>query len=281
MKIIFSHTTNLQKLVFYQIGYIIYSNIGGNFMSKAKNNYKKELYNLWVELVKFQNTLIKKEEKVLLILEGRDSAGKDGMIRTIARHLSPRETRVFAVSKPTDKEKKEWYFQRFVPHLPAPSEFVLFNRSWYNRAGVERVMGFCTKKEYEQFYEDVIYFENLLLNAGIKMFKFYLDIDKKEQEKRLESRKKDPLKQWKESPVDDVAIKHFDDYTQARNEMFERTHTPQSPWIIVNANDKHNARLNLIKYFLLNVDYKDKNEKILNVDPNIVVVYNKNFLSNN
>ncbi len=246
-------------------------------MSKDKNNYKKEIYKLWLELVKFQSTLIKKEEKVLLILEGRDSAGKDGMIRTITRHLSPRDTRVFAVTKPTDKESKEWYFQRFVPHLPAPSEFVLFNRSWYNRAGVERVMGFCTKKQYEQFYIDVVYFENLLMNAGIKMFKYYLDIDKKEQEKRLASRKTDPLKQWKESPVDDAALKHFDDYTKARDEMFERTHTPQSPWIIVKANDKHLARLNLIKHFLLNNDYKDKDEKVLNADPDIVFEYNKNF----
>lgn len=247
-------------------------------MPKEKDNYKSEIYKLWLELVKFQNALIKKEEKVLMILEGRDSAGKDGMIRTITRHLSPRETRVFAISKPTDKEAKEWYFQRFVPHLPAPSEFVLFNRSWYNRAGVERVMGFCTKKEYEQFYEDVIYFENLLLNSNIKMFKYYLDIDKKEQEKRLESRKTDLLKHWKESPVDDVALKHFDDYTKARDEMFERTHTPQSPWFIVKANDKHQARLNLIKHFLLNNNYKDKDERVLSPDPKIVFMYSKAYV---
>lgn len=247
----------------------------------SKDNDKSEFYNLWVELVKFQYSLIKKEEKVLIILEGRDSAGKDGMIRNFTRHLSPRETRIFAIQKPTDKEAKEWYFQRFVPHLPAPSELVLFNRSWYNRAGVERVMGFCTKKEYEQFFEDVVYFENLLLNAGIKMFKYYLDIDKKEQEKRLNQREKDPLKQWKESPVDDAAIKHFDDYTKARNEMFERTHTPNSPWIIVNANDKHKARVNLIKHFLLNMSYKDRNEKILNLDSKVVFPYNKNFIVSN
>ena len=245
--------------------------------NNEKDVYKKELYNLWVELVKFQNKLIKKENKVLLILEGRDSAGKDGMIRTIARHLSPRETKIFAIQKPNDKEAKEWYFQRFVPHLPGPSEFVLFNRSWYNRTGVERVMGFCTKEEYEQFFSDVIYFENLLINSGIKMFKFYLDIDKEEQEKRLKQREKDVLKQWKESPVDDEALKHFNDYTKARDEMFERTHTPQSPWIIVKANNKYKARINLIKHFLLNVSYKDKNNKILNVDPKIVFQYNKNF----
>lgn len=247
--------------------------------SDTQSIYKKELYNLYIELVKFQKELIKKEGKVLVILEGRDSAGKDGMIRTITRHLSPRETRVFAVSKPTDRQAKEWYFQRFVQNLPGPSEFVLFNRSWYNRAGVERVMGFCTKKEYEQFFEDVIYFENLLLNSKIKIFKYYLDIDKKEQEKRLKSRKQEPLKQWKESPVDDTALKHFDDYTKARDEMFERTHSPRSPWYIVRSNDKRQARINLIKHFLSNIHYKDKDLKVLNLDTNIVSIYDKQFLS--
>ncbi len=172
----------------------------------SHRKYKDELYALQVELVKLQRDIIAEDRKLLVILEGRDSAGKDGVAKRIVEHLSPRETRVVALGKPSDRQQSEWYFQRYAPHLPAAQELVIFNRSWYNRAGVERVMGFCTDEQYERFMVSVPQFEDMLAGSGIVLMKYYLDISKPEQKKRLDERRKDPLKQWKISPIDSVAL---------------------------------------------------------------------------
>jgi polyphosphate kinase 2 len=235
--------------------------------------YGETLLKLQVELVKFQRHLISKGEKVLIIFEGRDTGGKDGMIKRITEHLSPRDTRVVALGKPSDREASQWYFQRYVPHLPAAGEMVLFNRSWYNRAGVEKVMGFCTDAEYHDFMETVGAFEQMLVRSGIKMFKYYLDIDRHEQKKRLEARKEDPLKQWKLSPIDDVALKHWEDYTVARDEMFQRTSVPVQ-WRVVVGDDKKKARLNCIRDMLSNLEYHGKKEKLTEPDQTVVFAYN-------
>jgi len=238
-----------------------------------KKEYKKELYYLQVELVKFQRQVIEKDLKVCTVFEGRDAAGKDGTIKRFVEHLSPRETRVVALGKPSDIDKKSWYFQRYVPHLPHGGEMVFFNRSWYNRAGVERVMGFCTKDEYEQFMQEVPNFEHLLVHDGMIFTKYYLDITKEEQKKRLEDRKKDPLKQWKLSPIDMQAQKLWKEYSLARDEMFARTHFAFAPWYVVRADDKRAARINCIKHFLSKVSYPNKDEALLVYDPNIVCEY--------
>src|SRR5215831_2806462 len=228
--------------------------------------YRKTLTKLQVELVKLQRQIIADRERVLVIVEGRDAAGKDGAIKHVVEHLSPRETRVVALGPPSDRERHAWYFQRYVAHLPTAGEMVLFNRSWYNRAGVEPVMGFCTKAETREFLETVPDFEQMLISARIKLFKYYLDIDKHEQKKRLGERRRDPLKQWKLSPVDAKASKLWSQYSKMRNLMFAHTHAPLSPWTVVRADHKHRARLNLIRDLLSRLDYKGRDERLLAVD---------------
>ncbi len=240
-----------------------------------KSRYKKELYLLQIELVKFQREVIAKNLRVCVIFEGRDAAGKDGTIKRFTQHLSPRETRVVALGKPSDIDKKSWYFQRYVPHLPHGGEIVFFNRSWYNRAGVEKVMGFCTKEEYEKFMEEVPNFEHLLVHDGIGFVKYYLDISKEEQKKRLQERKNDPLKQWKISPIDQKAQKLWREYSLARDEMFARTHFAYAPWFVVRADDKRSARINTIKHFLSRQSYPEKNEELLLFDPKAVFEFDK------
>lgn len=239
----------------------------------SRKEYKDTLRALQIELVKLQRHFIHCHDKILVVLEGRDGAGKDGAIKRIVQHLSPRETRVVALGKPSDRDRSAWYFQRYVAHLPSAEEFVLFNRSWYNRAGVERVMGFCTDAEYEEFMRTVPAFEHMLVNSGIKLLKYYLDVSRQEQKSRLGARRKDPLKQWKTSPIDKRALKQWDAYTLARDEMFARTHTLVAPWIVVRANNKRLARLNLIKDLLMRLDYCDKDASLLVVDPKIVFQY--------
>ncbi len=234
-------------------------------------HYKRALYDLQVELVKLQRHLIAHDARVLVILEGRDGAGKDGTIKRLTEHMSPRETRVHAPSKPSSREDSEWYFQRFVPQLPAAQEFVIFNRSWYNRAGVERVMGFCKRADVEDFFESVVPFETILVRDGLSIRKYYLDISKTEQKKRLAERRKDPLKRWKESPIDDAALENWDAYTRARDEMFERTDHLAAPWHIVNADVKKTARLEFIRDLLQSFHYKGKNKKL--VHPNRKIVF--------
>jgi polyphosphate kinase 2 len=237
--------------------------------------YKALLRALQIELVKIQKHVIKHGHKVLVIFEGRDASGKDGTIKRIVQHLSPRETRVVALGKPSDRDRASWYFQRYVPHLPAAQESVLFNRSWYNRAGVERVMEFCTEREYERFLEEVVPFEHMLVGSGIQILKYYLDIGKKEQKKRLRARLDDPLKQWKTSPIDKVAVKHFEDYTKARDQMLAKTSSPVSPWIVVRAEDKRIARLNVIRDLIARLACPQTDKHLARPDLKVVFPYDK------
>ena len=246
----------------------------------AKVAYKKTLRELQVELVKLQKHLISRGERLLVVFEGRDASGKDGTIKRIVKHMSPRETRVVALGPPTERDRLSWYFQRFVEHLPAAKEIVLFNRSWYNRAGVEHVMGFCTAEEHQLFLETVPQFEHMLVRSGITLVKYYLDIGKHEQKKRLASRRTSPLKRWKRSPVDDVAVSHWGAYTRARNEMLARTHTPISPWRIVRADQKHVARLAVIRDLLSHVDYPEKRKRLVRADSDTVFVFEPEYVAN-
>jgi len=250
-----------------------------NGAKKKKKDEKDELRDLQIELVKLQRDLIANGRKLLVIIEGRDGAGKDGTIKRITEHLSPRETRVVALGKPSDRQLSEWYFQRYAPHLPTAGEFVIFNRSWYNRAGVERVMGFCTSIEYGEFIDSVPVFESMLVRSGIMLVKYYLDISKDEQKERLDARRKDPLKQWKISPIDAVAIKHWKDYSRARSDMLPLTHHEDAPWIIVNANEKPAARLNLIRDLLSRIDYKDRDKSVARPDRSIVGTFTSEMLT--
>jgi polyphosphate kinase 2 len=245
-----------------------------------RNDYKKTLYQLQIELVKLQNHIIKHNDRILVIFEGRDAGGKDGTIKRITQHLSPRETRTVALGKPSDRDISSWYFQRYAAHLPTAQEMVLFNRSWYNRAGVERVMGFCTDEQYHEFIETVPDFEQMLVRSGIKLLKYYLDISKDEQKKRLKDRRQDPLKQWKISPIDKAAHKQWDEYSQARNIIFARTHHLTAPWTVVRADDKQSARINVIKDMLFRLDYKGKDDALVLPDSDIVFNYEESYLKN-
>ncbi|HEX4097958.1 MAG TPA: polyphosphate kinase 2, partial [Caulobacteraceae bacterium] len=210
-------------------------------------DYKKEMLRLQVALVRLQASAVSSGEKILVVLEGRDAAGKDGTIKRITEFLSPRNTRVVALPKPTDRQTTEWYFQRYVPHLPAAGEFVVFNRSWYNRAGVEKVMGFSTPEQQEQFIRDAPEFERMLVEADIRLVKYWLDIDKKEQADRLEARRTDPLKQLKVSDLDAVAQARWKGYSNARNDMLKRSNPDWAPWICVRNDHKKAGRVNLIR----------------------------------
>ena len=251
-----------------------------NKKAEKSQQYKEELRLLQIELVKLQRHIIQRGDKILILLEGRDGAGKDGSIKRITEHLSPRETRVVALPKPSDREQTEWYFQRYIAHLPAAAEFVLFNRSWYNRAGVERVMGFCTEKQLEEFFQEVGVLEGMLMRSGIHLRKFYLDITRKEQKARLAAREDDPLKQWKTSPIDQQAVKHWKDYSKARNEMFARSHSTLCAWTIVRADDKKVARLQIIKEILLRLEYDGKDVELVSPDRNVIFDYDPSYLEN-
>jgi polyphosphate kinase 2 len=257
-----------------------FQNANESAKAKAKRSYKGGLRKLQVELVKLQHHLIKCDDKILTILEGRDAAGKDGTIKRIMQHLSPRETRVVALGKPSDQDRSSWYFQRYVPHLPAVQQIVLFNRSWYNRAGVERVMGFCTEAEHEEFMGSVSDFEHMLVRSGIQLLKYYLDISKDEQKRRLKDRKADPLKRWKISPIDDQALKYWKQYSAARNEMLARSHNPMAPWTIVRADDKRQTRLNVIRDVLGRLHYKDKGKRLIRPDPERLFSFDTSYLEN-
>jgi len=245
----------------------------------GKHHYARELRRLQIELVKLHRNVIARGRKVLVILEGRDAAGKDGTIKRIAEHLSPREVRVVAPGKPSDREETEWYFQRYTVHLPAAQEIVLFNRSWYNRAGVEYVMKFCTRAEHEAFLEAVPGFEQMLVRSGIHLLKYYLDISRAEQARRLKERRRDPLKQWKLSPVDEAAQQHWGDYSRARDQMFMRSHTREAPWLVVRADDKHQARLNVIRDMLARVKAPDVSRKLARPDGRVVREFSEPLLT--
>ena len=238
------------------------------------SNYDHELRLLQIELVKLQKSLIANGDQILIVLEGRDTAGKDGTIKAITEHLSPRETRVVALGKPSDVEADQWYFQRYIAQLPKRGEFVLFNRSWYNRAGVEMVMGFCSKAQYATFMSTVNPLESILIQSGVTVLKYYLDISKKEQRERLQSREQDPLKQWKISPIDQQAQKKWNAYSTYRNAMLLKTSTAEAPWTIVRANNKKEAHLNLIRDLLLRINYAGKDKKMAAPDKEIAFRWN-------
>ena len=224
---------------------------------EARRQYFRELFRLQGELVKLQDWVVASRHKVVILFEGRDAAGKGGVIKRITQRLNPRVCRVAALPAPNDRERTQWYFQRYVSHLPAAGEIVLFDRSWYNRAGVERVMGFCTDDEYEEFFRSVPEFEKMLVRSGIQVIKYWFSISDEEQHSRFLGRIHDPLKQWKLSPMDLESRARWEDYTRAKEVMLARTHIPEAPWWVVEADDKKRARLNCIAHLLGQFPYEE------------------------
>jgi polyphosphate kinase 2 len=242
--------------------------------------YEKQLRDLQIELVKLQQWVLKEKKRVAVIFEGRDAAGKGGAIRRFMEHLNPRSSRLVALNKPTNVEKGQWYFQRYIKELPNPGEIVFFDRSWYNRAVVEPVMGFCSDKEYNDFLVQVPEFEHMLYEDGLIIIKFWLSISKEEQLKRFNARNNNPLKRWKFSPVDKKGQELWDTYTHYKDEMYSKTHTTYCPWMIIKTNHKKTARLEAMRYVLSRFDYDGKKETstLLTPDPNVVMrYYRSNF----
>ncbi len=222
-----------------------------------KKLYRKELQRLQIELVKLQEWIRDQGLQVVVVFEGRDAAGKGGVIKRITQRLNPRICRVVALGTPTEREKTQWYFQRYVPHLPAAGEMVLFDRSWYNRAGVERVMGFCTDEEYEEFLRSCPEFERMLVRSGIRLIKYWFSVSDEEQERRFQARIEDPTKRWKLSPMDMESRARWVEYSRAKDVMFAHTDIKQAPWYVVEADDKKRARLNCIHHLLSQIPYRD------------------------
>jgi polyphosphate kinase 2 len=242
------------------------------WVKKETLAYEKELKRLQVELLKFQNHVKDKGLKILMIFEGRDAAGKGGTIKRITEHLNPRGARVVALEKPSDKESTQWYFQRYAQHLPSAGEIVIFDRSWYNRAMVEPVMGFCTERQHHKFLKDAPEFEQMIIDEDIQMFKFYFSVSKEEQERRFKARETDPLKQYKLSPVDKESQRLWNEYSLAKFMMLSATHTKAAPWTVIKSDNKKKARINCIKHILSFVDYPDKIiDKKIKVDCDVVV----------
>jgi polyphosphate kinase 2 len=230
---------------------------GANTDKEERRQYFRDLLRLQGELVKLQDWVIATRHKVVILFEGRDAAGKGGVIKRITQRLNPRVCRVTALPAPNDRERTQWYFQRYATHLPAAGEIVLFDRSWYNRAGVERVMGFCTDDQYEEFFRSVPEFERMLVRSGIQLVKYWFSITDDEQHLRFLGRINDPLKQWKLSPMDLESRRRWEEYTKAKEVMLERTHIPEAPWWVVQAVDKRKARLNCIHHLLSLMPYKE------------------------
>lgn len=234
--------------------------------------YELELKQLQIELMKLQSSVKARGERILAIFEGRDAAGKGGTIKRIIAHLNPRNTRVVALTQPNETEISQWYFQRYATHLPSASEMVIFDRSWYNRAMVEPVMGFCTDEQNKRFLKDVPFFEEMLVKDGIKLFKFYFSVSKEVQKERFDSRKHDLLKQYKISPVDNLAQKYWNDYSIRKFQMLSETNRTIAPWTIIRSDVKKTARLNCMKFMLSQMDYEGKIEpEKLAVDPKIII----------
>lgn len=241
--------------------------------------YKKELRELQIGLVRYQEWMIKTGAKALVIFEGRDGAGKDGSIKRITEHLAPRQTRAISLPKPSDREATEWYFQRYVENLPAAGDLVIFNRSWYNRAGVEAVMGFCTPAQHEDFLRDVGGLERMLEESGIRLVKLWLDISKKEQARRLDDRRKDPLKQLKVSALDAEAQRRWKDYSSARDEMLSRSSSPIAPWMVVHTDIKKEARLNVIRHLLHTLAPDEIRADVPAPDPKVLYRFEQSALN--
>ena len=248
---------------------------GDSGSSIPRQLYFKELFRLQGELVKLQDWVVEKKLKVAVLFEGRDSAGKGGAIKRITQRLNPRVCKVVALPAPNDREKTQWYFQRYIQHLPAGGEIVLFDRSWYNRAGVERVMGFCSDYEYEEFLRTVPDLERMMISSGVILIKYWFSISDDEQYNRFMMRIHDPLKQWKLSPMDLEARRLWEAYTKAKETMLERTHIPEAPWWVVAANDKKKARLNCITHLLDQIPYKETDHPIITLPSR---VHNPDYL---
>jgi len=233
----------------------------------SKKEYETELTKLQIELVKMQGWIKENGLKVVVLFEGRDAAGKGGVIKRITDRLNPRIVRIVALAVPTEREKTQWYFQRYVEHLPAAGEMVLFDRSWYNRAGVERVMGFCTEEQVQEFFRSVPEFENMLIRSGIILIKYWFSVSDEEQERRFQARIKDPTRRWKLSPMDLQSRTRWVEYSRAKDIMFSYTDTKQSPWYVVNSNDKKRARLNVISHLLSKIPYEDLTPEAIELPP--------------
>mgnify|MGYP002717526737 FL=1 len=237
----------------------------------SRKNYEAQKYQLQVELLKMQRWVRQTGQRIVILFEGRDAAGKGGTIKRFMEHLNPRGAKVVALEKPTEQEQGQWYFQRYVAHLPTKGEIVLFDRSWYNRAGVERVMGFCTDEQYQRFMEQVPEFEKHLISSGIYLIKLWFSVSQAEQRRRFAEREAHPLKQWKLSPIDKASLDKWDDYTLAKEAMFYNTDSAESPWIVIKSDDKKRARLNAMRYVLNKIPYDNKDTSVVgSVDPLIV-----------
>ncbi|MBL6945839.1 MAG: polyphosphate kinase 2 [Rhodospirillales bacterium] len=249
-------------------------NAAGQYPYKKKlkrDEYEATKTELQIELLKVQRWVKESGERIVMIFEGRDAAGKGGTIKRYMEHLNPRGARVVALEKPTDQERGQWYFQRYVQHLPTAGEMVLFDRSWYNRGGVERVMSFCSDDQYHRFMRQVPEFERMLFNSGHRLFKYWFSVSREEQLRRFQSRRIDPLKQWKLSPVDIQSLGRWEDYTEAKEGIFFHTHTPDAQWTVIRSDDKKRARLNCMRHFLHSLPYPDKDRRVAKApDPNIV-----------
>ena len=256
------------------------SKMGGYPYRKKLNRIKYEeiKHDLQVELLKVQTWVRETGQKLIMLFEGRDAAGKGGTIKRFMEHINPRSARIVALEKPTNRERGQWYFQRYIETLPTTGEIVLFDRSWYNRAGVERVMGFCTEEEYNTFMKQVPEFEKMLINSGNIVFKYWFSVSQYEQRRRFASRRLDPLKKWKLSPVDVKSLSKWPDYAKAKNAMFAKTSTKFAPWTVIRSDDKKRARLNCMKHFLSALPYTGKDEAVVgSPDPNIVGLGNMEF----
>jgi polyphosphate kinase len=241
-------------------------------------DYETEKHLLQTELLKVQSWVKETGQRIVCLFEGRDAAGKGGTIKRFMEHLNPRAAHVVALEKPTERERGQWYFQRYIAQLPTKGEMVFFDRSWYNRAGVERVMGFCEEHEYLEFMRQVFPFEQMLVNSGIILFKFWFSVTRQEQLRRFHSRKNDPLKHWKLSPVDVESLDKWDDYTKAKKDMFFHTDNPLTPWTVIKSDDKKRARINCMRYFLNQLDYPGKDDSIVgDYDEKIVGSVNKMY----
>lgn len=238
----------------------------------SNKEYEKTLEKLQIELIKVQKWTIESGQKITAIFEGRDAAGKGGMIKRYMEHLNPRSARIVALSKPSDVERGQWYFQRYVKQLPTNGNLAFFDRSWYNRTGVERVMGFCTEDQYKRFVHQVPRFEEMLVEGGLRLKKYWLTVSRHEQLRRFHARKHDPLKQWKLSPIDIASLDKWDDYTQAINAMFLSTNNDNTPWTVIRTDDKKRGRINCIRDYLSSLDYPNKDTKVVGKpDPKIVI----------
>jgi len=242
-------------------------NADGSYPYKSKIavlDYEEQKHELQIELLKMQGWAKETNKRIVIIFEGRDAAGKGGTIKRFMEHLNPRGAKVVALEKPTARERNQWYFQRYIQHLPSKGEIVLFDRSWYNRAGVDKVMGFCNDHEHLEFLRQAPQLERMLVNSGIILFKYWFSVSREEQFRRFKSRQNDPLKQWKLSPVDLASLERWDDYSKAKQVMFFHTDTGDAPWTVIRSDDKKRGRINCMRHFLSSLDYDNKDESIVN-----------------